>query len=43
MSDTLRSKLADEPRLVGALFALLALLANAGGAAAVGIMATHGP
>lgn len=40
---TLRSKLTDNPRLVGVLFALFALLAQAGSAAAVGILATHGP
>lgn len=40
---SIRSKLTDNPRLVGVLFALFALLAQAGGAAAVGITATHGP
>ena len=43
VSTTLRSKLTDNPRLVGVLFALFTLLAHAGGAAAVGITATHGP
>jgi len=43
MSDTtLRSKIADRPRLVGALFTIALLLAQAGSAAA-GATATYGP
>lgn len=37
------TKLTDRPRLVGVLFGLLALLSQVGSAAAVGIIATHGP